>query len=124
MEPPVPKPGFEIVHFVFGYYDGVLEGIADCGGAPHHFALEEQGAEDQVTDRYRLTPLSPEVFQAAVEGLGDLVSMGTGASCRTGGISERPQSGIACGSAAQARNRTHRCRLARVCQVEIIPQGR
>jgi hypothetical protein len=62
------EPGFEIVHFVLAYYDGILEGVADCRGAPHHFHLEEPGAPEAPSARYRLTQLSPKVFAAFVDG--------------------------------------------------------
>jgi hypothetical protein len=68
MNIPTPDPGFEVVHFVLGYFDGVFVGIADWRGAPHHFELEDDlasGGEPQ--NRYRLTPLPPEIFRAAVD---------------------------------------------------------
>jgi hypothetical protein len=68
MPTPLLEPGFEIVHFMLSYYDGILEGVADCRGAPHHFQLEDRGAPDEPRDRYRLTHLSPEAFAAFVDG--------------------------------------------------------
>ena len=65
---PRPDPGFEIVHFVLGYYDGILDGIADYQGSPHHFALEERGPPAESWDLFRLTPLTPDAFRAAEEG--------------------------------------------------------
>jgi hypothetical protein len=62
------EPGFELVHIISGYYDGILDGLADWQGRPHHFELESPGPANQPYDRYRLTPLSPEVFSAAIEG--------------------------------------------------------
>lgn len=58
-------PAFEIVHFVEGFVDGVLNGTADYRGAPHHFEL--RSAEPNAPELYELTPLSPEVFRAITE---------------------------------------------------------
>ncbi len=57
--------GFEIVHFVEGFTDGVLNGTADYQGTPHHFEL--RSAEPNATEVYLLTPLSPELFDAVTE---------------------------------------------------------
>jgi hypothetical protein len=59
------RPGFEMVHFVEGFVDGVLNGTADYRGAPHHFEL--RSAEPNAAELYALTPLSPEVFRAVTE---------------------------------------------------------
>ncbi len=83
MTGPKLAPGFEVVHFVLAWYDGVLAGYADHGGEPHHFQQEGmfeeadrpenayRNAPASVTDDpdgwFRLTPISPEVFAAAVE---------------------------------------------------------
>lgn len=68
MTVPTVDPGFEVVHFVLGYYDGVLVGIADWRGVPHHFEVEyDLASEGELRDRYRLTPLTPEIFGAAVD---------------------------------------------------------
>src|SRR5512133_3399000 len=70
MDVPVVEPGFEIVHFVWGYYDGILNGIAEWQGVPHqfeYFELESSGPQGEHWDRYRLTPLAPEVFRSAVD---------------------------------------------------------
>lgn len=56
---------YEIVHFVEGFVDGVLNGTADCEGSPHHFEL--RSAEPNAAEVYRLTPLPAEVFAAVVE---------------------------------------------------------
>jgi hypothetical protein len=66
-EVPTPDPGFEIVHFVLGYHDGILDGIADYEGRPHHFELEAWGPPEKSWDSFRLTPLSSDVFRAAEE---------------------------------------------------------
>src|SRR4051794_26925964 len=67
MDVPTVEPGFEIVHFVLGYYDGVLVGIADWQGTAHHFEHEDFGPAGEPRDCFRLTPLPPEVFRAAVD---------------------------------------------------------
>ena len=59
------ESGFEIVHFVEGFTDGVLNGTADYQGTPHHFEL--RSAEPNAPEVYRLTPLSPELFDAVLE---------------------------------------------------------
>lgn len=59
------QPGFETVHFVEGFVDGVLNGTADYGGTPHHFVLRSAGPD--ATEIYELTPLSPDVFRAVTE---------------------------------------------------------
>jgi len=59
------KPAFEMVHFVEGFLDGVLNGTADYRGAPHHFAL--RSAEPNAVELYELTPLSQDVFAAITE---------------------------------------------------------
>ena len=48
------------------YYDGPRRGVADCGGAPH---LYESLFKDDVgyLDTYLLTPISPELFELALE---------------------------------------------------------
>jgi hypothetical protein len=59
------RSGFEIVHFVEGFNDGVLNGTADYDGTPHHFEL--RSAEPDLPEVYRLTPLSAELFSAVTE---------------------------------------------------------
>jgi hypothetical protein len=62
---PALDPGFELVHFVLSYYDGVREGVADHGGAPHHFEQEDEG--DETDWLCRLVAYPPEIFAAASE---------------------------------------------------------
>jgi hypothetical protein len=57
--------GFDIVHVVTGYYDGVLDGIADYMGGPHRFEIVS--FDGAAGDRYELTPLSEQAFAAAME---------------------------------------------------------
>lgn len=59
------SPGCERVHFVLGYYDGVLEGVADYEAIPHHFIVEVESKDGD--HGYRVTPLSPEAFAMANE---------------------------------------------------------
>lgn len=59
------SPEFELVHFVEGFVDGVLNGTADFQGAPHHFVL--CAAAPNRAEVYRLTPLSVEAFGAVTE---------------------------------------------------------
>lgn len=65
MGTPSLEPGFEVVHYVLGYYDGILEGVADYRGAPHHFKLEHWGEEPD--GLYRLTAVPPGIFAAMSE---------------------------------------------------------
>ena len=50
----------ERVHGILGYYDGILDGVADFQGKPHAFVLE--GDMDAEAPRYRLKPLSADEF--------------------------------------------------------------
>jgi hypothetical protein len=51
----------ERVHGILGYYDGVLDGVADYEGAPHAFAIA--GDLDAEAPRYRLKPISHDAFE-------------------------------------------------------------
>jgi hypothetical protein len=51
----------ERVHAVVGYYDGVLNGVADFGGTPHAFVVDED--VDAPAPIYRLAPLSPDTMK-------------------------------------------------------------
>jgi hypothetical protein len=50
----------EKVHGILGYYDGILDGVADFRGSPQAFVLD--GEIDAESPRYRLKPLTPEQF--------------------------------------------------------------
>ena len=50
----------ERVHGVLGYYDGVLNGVADFRGQPHAFELHGDLEHEVLT--YRLAPISPETM--------------------------------------------------------------
>jgi len=51
----------ERVHGILGYYDGILDGVADFMGAPHAFAIE--GDLDAEAPRYRLKAMSAAEFE-------------------------------------------------------------
>ncbi len=51
----------ERVHGILGYYDGILDGVADFRGTPHAFALA--GDLDADMPRYRLKPISAAEFE-------------------------------------------------------------
>ena len=51
----------ERVYGVVGYYDGVLDGVADFGGTPHAFVLDQD--LDAPTPIYRLARLSPDTMK-------------------------------------------------------------
>lgn len=55
----------EKVHGIVGYYDGILDGVADFRGVPHAFVVD--GDMDQEAPRYRLKPLSDSEFALFVE---------------------------------------------------------
>ena len=55
------EPRSEVVYFGILDQSGNPEGVADYEGVPHHFKPESR-------NRYRLTPLSPDAFQAALDG--------------------------------------------------------
>jgi len=46
----------EHVYGVLGYYDGVLDGVANFGGILHSFVLDDD--RDSAAPVYRLVPLS------------------------------------------------------------------
>jgi len=48
------------VHGVLGYYDGILNGVADFHGHPHAFELHGDLDDEVLT--YRLAPISPETM--------------------------------------------------------------
>ncbi len=51
----------ERVHGIMGYYDGILDGVADYKGAPHAFSIA--GDLDAEAPRYRLKPISRADFE-------------------------------------------------------------
>ena len=58
----------EVVYFGILDNNGSPEGVADYQGVPHHFKPESPGLNSATPGRFRLTPLSPEAFQAALDG--------------------------------------------------------
>lgn len=62
--------GGEPVHTMADYYDGPRSGAADYLGAPHWYrsVYLDGPAWDPDEDRFELTPLTPEVLAAEVEG--------------------------------------------------------
>ena len=55
----------EHVYGVLGYYDGVLDGVADFDGKPHSFVLDDD--VDSPAPVYRLAPLSSEAMRVFEE---------------------------------------------------------
>jgi hypothetical protein len=55
----------ERVHGILGYYDGVLDGVADFEGSPHAFVID--GDLDAEFPRYRLKRLTDDQFAAFLE---------------------------------------------------------
>jgi hypothetical protein len=58
---------FEPVFTVTDYYDGPRQGIANYSGAPHYYDCVFSDEKQDYTSVYRLTPVSDEVFQLALE---------------------------------------------------------
>ena len=58
---------FEIVHTMTDFYDGPRGGIADLEGSPHIFESQFSDIEDGHTDIFHLSPVSPELFEMALE---------------------------------------------------------
>ena len=57
---------FEIVHTMTDYYDRPRGGIADLEGSPHIYESQFSDIDDY-TDIFHLTPVSPELFEIALE---------------------------------------------------------
>jgi hypothetical protein len=63
-------PNFETVHTMTDYYDGPRGGIADFFGAPHIYESTFADVGDkpvEAVDVFRLSPVTPEVFELALE---------------------------------------------------------
>jgi len=60
---------WETVHTVGDWYDGPRGGVADFGGAPHYYRSVYLDAPNwnPDEDRFELTPLSQDAFEAARE---------------------------------------------------------
>ena len=61
------KPGYELVFTVTEYYDGPRQGIANFEGEPHFYDCVFDDALDDYSNLFRLTPITPAVFQLALE---------------------------------------------------------
>jgi hypothetical protein len=61
------KSGYDEVFTVTEYCDGPRQGIADFKGRPHFYDCVFSDTNDDYTDVYRLTPISPEVSGLAKE---------------------------------------------------------
>ena len=60
----------DIVYTVDDYWDGPREGIASFRGKPHAYRCLFDEAQDEWSERYRLTPISPDALEAALEAWG------------------------------------------------------
>ena len=61
------KPGYEEVFTVTDYYDGPRQGVANFKGEPHFYDCIFDEARDHCSNLYQLTPVSPHVFDLAME---------------------------------------------------------
>jgi hypothetical protein len=61
------KPGFEEVFTVTDYYDGPRQGVANYQGLPHFYDCFFSEHARDYSNLYRLTPVSHEAFQLALE---------------------------------------------------------
>jgi hypothetical protein len=62
----MPKPMWEIVYTLDGYYDGPLSGIADHTGVPHFYQAQWNELEEQF-DHYQISPVNSDTFKLALE---------------------------------------------------------
>jgi hypothetical protein len=58
---------YERVHVDWDFWDIPRSGIADFEGRPHFFACHFDDELDDWTNRYRLSPASPEMVALAIE---------------------------------------------------------
>jgi hypothetical protein len=61
------KNGYERVFTVTDYYDGPRQGVANFNGEPHFYDCVFSDLNDGYSNLYRLTPISTEVFDLAME---------------------------------------------------------
>jgi hypothetical protein len=54
---------FERVYAVWDYYEGPRSGIADYGGAPHHFLNDFDEDNDDYMDTFTLRPIDDATLQ-------------------------------------------------------------
>jgi hypothetical protein len=59
--------GYERVFTVTDYYDGPRQGIANFNGAPHFYDCIFSDQEDGYSNSYRLSPISIQIFDLAME---------------------------------------------------------
>jgi hypothetical protein len=57
---------FEHVYTVWDFYDGPRDGLADFFGTPHYFKCRWDGAADNYSSEYDLSPVSSELVQIAL----------------------------------------------------------
>ena len=60
-------PGYEEVFTVTEYYDGPRQGLANFKGEPHFYDCIFDEARSDYSNLYRLTPVSPQIFELARE---------------------------------------------------------
>ncbi len=58
---------FEKVYTMTDWYDGPRSGVADFDGKPHLYMSEWDDRADDYASTFVLSPISPEVFQLALE---------------------------------------------------------
>ncbi|HLW53017.1 MAG TPA: hypothetical protein VKW06_09240 [Candidatus Angelobacter sp.] len=61
------QPGYEEVFTVTDYWDGPRKGVANFKGLPHFYDSIFDGAKDEYSDLYQLTPISQDVFELVKE---------------------------------------------------------
>jgi hypothetical protein len=61
------KPGYEEVFTVTDYYDGPRRRIANYAGKPHLYDCIFDDKRNNYLNLFRLTSVSPEIFQFAME---------------------------------------------------------
>jgi hypothetical protein len=59
------QPGYEEVFTVTDYYDGPRQGVANFKGEPHFYDCILDEMRSDYSNLYRLTPISPHVFDLA-----------------------------------------------------------
>ena len=62
-----PTLGYEKVYTVTDYYDGEVQGVADLDGKPHFYDRIWDPSNSEYSNLFRLTPISQERFQLALE---------------------------------------------------------
>ncbi len=57
---------YERVYSVWDYFDGILNGIADVGGAPHYFDAIWDAVEEEYSKQYKLYAVGPEFLRRSI----------------------------------------------------------